>query len=97
MVNQLPIENVQKFKYLGRMINTEDGDWDTINYNVKRAREAWGALSRVLSVEGASPKQMASVYKAVIQAELIYGPESWALATAMGNTLQSFHSRVLDI
>jgi hypothetical protein len=36
---------------------------------------------------------MAYIYKAVDQAILLYGSESWTLTTAMGKKLQSFHHR----
>jgi hypothetical protein len=54
---------------------------------------AWGRLSRILSSEVATKKAVASIYKAVVQAILLYGSDSWTLTTAMGKKLQSFHHR----
>jgi hypothetical protein len=36
---------------------------------------------------------VASIYRAVVQAVLLYGAESWVLTKAMEQTLQSFHHR----
>jgi hypothetical protein len=88
-----PIKNVEEFKYLGRIVSCKDSDWPTVNWNLKRARAAWGKIGRILSNERASPKAMASVYKTVVQAVLLYGSESWALTLAMEKKLQSFHRR----
>jgi hypothetical protein len=92
-INGTIIETVNEFKYLGRKITNNDCDWPAINYNLRKARTAWGRLARVLSAEKAEPKTMATIYKAVIQAVLLYGSESWALTESMERRLQSFHSR----
>ena len=86
-----PIKNVDEFKYLGRKVSCKDSDWPTVNWNLKRARAVWGKIGRILSNERASPKAMASVYKTVVQAVLLYGSESWTLTLVMEKKLQSFH------
>lgn len=92
-VLEVPIKNVDEFKYLGRVVSRKDDDWPAVNRNLTRARAAWGKLGRILSKEGASPKAMASVYKTVVQAVLLYGSESWVLTSTMEKKLQSFHRR----
>ena len=92
-VNGIPIETVKEFKYLGRVVKNNDDDWPAVNQNIKRARIAWGKIGRILSREGAQPKAMASIYKAVVQAVLLYGSESWVLSLKMEKKLDSFHHR----
>lgn len=92
-VNGVPIRNVSEFKYLGRVVENSDNDGPAVNRNLTKARVAWGRLGRILSQEGANPASMASVYKAVVQAVLLYGAESWVLTLAMEKKLQSFHRR----
>jgi hypothetical protein len=87
------IETVHEFKYLGRMITSSDCDWSAVNYNLKKARAAWGRLAKILSSEKAEAKAMATIYRAVIQAVLLYGAESWAMTNTMVKRLQSFHNR----
>lgn len=88
-----PIEIVTEFKYLGRVVEKQDDDWPAVNRNIRRAQFAWGKLRRILSREGAKPKTMATIYKAVVQAVLLYGAESWVLSLAMEKKLNSFHHR----
>jgi hypothetical protein len=92
-INGLPIECVKEFKYLGRYLSEDDNDWKAINWNIKRARISWGRLARILSTEKATSKSMASIYKAVVQAVLLYGSESWTMTSSMCKKLQNFHHR----
>ncbi len=92
-VNGAPIRNVSEFKYLGRVVESNDNDGPAVNRNLTKARVVWGRLGRILSQEGTNPTAMASVYKAVVQAVLLYGSESWVLTLAMEKKLQSFHRR----
>jgi hypothetical protein len=92
-VSGIPIETVENFKYLGRILDNNDDDRPAIKRNLTRARAAWGRLGRILSKEGANSKAMASVYKTVVQAVLLYGAESWVLTLDLEKKLQSFHRR----
>jgi hypothetical protein len=51
-------------------------------------------VSRVLERDGASPKAMGMFYKAVVQAVLLYGCETWTLTNPMIKALEGFHHRV---
>ena len=90
-VQGVSIKNVSEFKYLGRVVNKNDDDWPAVNRNLQKARVAWGRLCRILPKEGANPKAMASIYKAVVQAVLLFGSETWVLTLGMEKKLQSFH------
>ena len=92
-VDGVPIENVSEFKYLGRVVKSNDDDRPAMKANMKKARAAWGRISGILTREGANPKAMASFYKAIVQSVLLYGAESWVLTLSMEKELQSFHRR----
>jgi hypothetical protein len=92
-VSGTPIKTVKQFKYLGRILDEDDNDWPAINRNLAKAQAAWGRLGKILSKEKANSKAMASIYKTVIQAVLLYGSESWVLNSDMERKLQSFHRR----
>jgi hypothetical protein len=92
-INGIPLKQVNEFKYLGWVLERSDNDWPAINRNVKRARMAWGQLSKMLTVEIADTKAMATIYEAVVQAVLLYGAESWVLMAAMIQKLETFHHR----
>ena len=89
-----PIEAVLKFKYLGRFLTSTDNDWLAVVGNLKKARQSWGRLARVLSREGAEPKVSRTFYIAVTQAVLLFGSETWVLTVRMEKALDSFQSRV---
>jgi hypothetical protein len=92
-VQGISIETVSEFKYLGQVVKNNHDDWSAVNQNVKKATATWGRICKILSKEGANPKVMATVYKAVVQAVLLYCPESWVLSLTMEKKLQSFHRR----
>ena len=92
-VGGVPLETVQIYKYLGRLLACNDDDWPAIHMNLKKARSRWASLSRVLVREGSTPRISGLFYKAVVQAVLLYGCESWVLTDKVWKTLESFHNR----
>ena len=60
-----PIELVSEFKYLGRILTATDDNWPAVVGNLRKARQSWGRLSRVLIREGADPKVSRAFYIAV--------------------------------
>jgi hypothetical protein len=92
-VNGCPIQSVSKFKYLGRILDNRDSDTAAVEYNLRKARQKWGRIGRILSKESAKPRVMASFYKAIIQSVLLYGAESWAISELTLCKLRSFHRR----
>ena len=77
------MENVTEFKYLERVMTAGVDDWPTVVGNLKRARESWGRLSLILRQEGADSKVSVIVFKAVMQAVLLFGAETWVLTPRM--------------
>ena len=92
-IGSTPIETVQEFKYLGRILDDRDQDLPAVTYNLQRARKRWGMIGRILKKKGANPKAMASFYKAIVQSILLYGSESWVLTKSMLDSLNNFHHR----
>ena len=62
--------------------------------NLGKERKSWGRLSWVLGWEGADPKVSGNFYKAVAQAVLLFGEETWVLTQRMEKALDRFQSRV---
>jgi hypothetical protein len=58
--------------------------------NIKRARIAWGSIGKELSTERADMKAMTSVYRAVVQAVLLYGAESCVVTSTMEQKLEGY-------
>ena len=77
------VENVPTFRYLGRPLDQMDDDCPAMRRNIMRARSVWGRLETLLRREGADPKVSESFYRAVVQAILLYGSETWVLLASM--------------
>ena len=71
-----------------------DYGWLAIVGNLGKARKSWGHLSWVLRREGADPKVSVNFYKAVAQAVLLFGADTWVLTQRMEKALDSFQYRV---
>ena len=68
----VPLSQVTSFKYLGRVLVAEDNDWLSVVSNLRRARQKWVQLTRVLSREGANSQTLGHIYLEVVQSFLIY-------------------------
>ena len=88
-----PIERVREFLYLGRWIFDSDDDTETIKRQINKTKYRWMRLSRVLKRRDANPLIMGSFYKAVIEAVLLYGSESWVISENNMKNLRSFHNK----
>jgi prophage DNA circulation protein len=76
------------------MVTENDDDWCAVNHNLKRAQMTWGRVRKILAREKKrNPKAASSIYKAVVQAVLLYGSEAWAMTAQMTNKLEMFHRR----
>ena len=74
-----PIKNILSFRYPGRVLTAENDDWLAVVGNLVNAWKSWGQLYWVLGQEGAYPKVSGNFYKAVDQAVLLIGSETWLL------------------
>jgi hypothetical protein len=85
------MEQVEVFKYLGRLLAQDDDDAQAIRQQLWRARGVWAQVGQVLRGENATPWVAAKFYKAVIQAILLYGSETWNLTASALARLEGFH------
>ena len=88
----IPLEMVTSFKYLGRVISAADDDWTAVAKNLARARKVLSRMSRILTREGAAPRVSGLFFKAVVQAVLLSGSETWVLTACMGKDLGGFRT-----
>ena len=63
--------------------------------NLEKSKNIWGWLSRILNREGTDSKVLGRFSKAVIQAVLLFGAETWVLTPRMERSLSSFQHRVV--
>jgi hypothetical protein len=87
------LEQVEVFKYLGRLIAYDDPNNQAMRSNLRKARGCWARVSCVLWAENASPQTSGVFYKATVQAVLLYGSETWSLSPSSVECLRGFHIR----
>ena len=68
-----PLETVTSFKYLGRVLTAGDDGWLAVAGNLRKARESWTRMTRILGREGADPRISGLFFKVVVQAVLLFG------------------------
>ena len=68
-----PLTAVSSFKYLGRILPALDYDWTVVVSNLRKLRNKWAHLSRLLGQEGADAKMSGNFYREVVQAVLLFG------------------------
>jgi len=92
--NGVPLQAVSIFKYLGRQLSNQDTDWPAVYTNLKKTRQRWARVSRVLAREGADARVSGMFYKAVIQSVLLYSCETWVITPSVLKALAGFHNRM---
>ena len=89
-----PLETVTAFKYLGRVLTAYDYDWPEVVDNIRKAWSRWAHFSIISGREGADPWTSGIFYKAVFQANLLFGSENWVVTPRIGRTVSGFHHRM---
>ena len=88
---EVPI--VIQFKYLGSFLHRDCNDEAEVDYRIKSAGNAFGALSRnIFRSKSISLKAKRVVYNGLILAILLYGAETWSLTEVLFNRLRTFHA-----
>ena len=82
---------METFKYLGRMLDRSDDKWPALRHNVGKAHIVWSRLGKLLRREGVDSQMSAMFYRAVLQAVLIFGEETWVLLTEISRKLEGMH------
>ena len=59
--------------------------------NIRRKRQVWGRLGKFLRQEGVDPILSEKFYRAVVQAVLLFGAETWVMLSAILNNLKVLH------
>ena len=65
-------DGVEVFKYLRRLLERLDNDWSAVLQNIRKARQLWGSLEKMLQKEGGEPAILEKFYCAVIYAVFLF-------------------------
>ena len=85
------LERIEVFKYLGRLIVYDDADTQAMRMNLRKIRGCWARILCVLRAENAAARTCGMLYKATVQAVLLYGSEIWSLSPTSVKRLEGFH------
>ena len=89
------IEGVERFKYLGRLMERSDDYCPSVLRNIRKASQLWGRNGKLLWREGEDPAVSAEFYCVVVQAVLLFGSETWVLKEKMMQRLEGVHVSLL--
>ena len=81
------IKGVDVFNYLGRPLDQLDNKWPVVISNIRKVRQGWGLLGKLLWREGGGggPFVSSNFYREVVQAVLLFGEGIWVpLAASLG-------------
>ena len=87
-----PLEMVTYFKYLGRVILEADDKWLAVVKIFSPAKKVWSRMSCILSRDGAAPLVSGFSFKAMVQAVLLFGAETWLVTPTHGQGPGGFHN-----
>ena len=79
------LEIMTPFKYLVRSMTELDNDCPTVMGNLRKSQKSWTHLERILGREGSSLRVSGMFFKAVMQAVLIFGSETWVFVFSSGH------------
>jgi hypothetical protein len=85
------LEQVEVYKYLGRMMAQDDDDTQALRAQLRKAGATWAWVGQVLRNENTSPFVAAQFYQAIVQAILLYGSETWVISRTAMVRLEGFH------
>ena len=68
-----PLAPVVSLENLGRVLSASEEYLLAVVYNLRRERQKWAQISRLLGEEVADAQMLGRIYVAVVQAVLLYG------------------------
>ena len=89
------LEQVSEFKYLGRILTDTDDDTKATDNQLRKAKQQWNSIAKLLKREGANANTKAKFYVAVVQTVLLYGTDSWVITEKNWKKLRSFPNHAL--
>ncbi|KAK3546988.1 hypothetical protein QTP86_007917 [Hemibagrus guttatus] len=94
-IDGTPLEDVQKFVYLGSKVTT-DGDCNKdINTRVSKANQAFAMLKPIWRTTSLSIHTKIKIFRSNVISVLLYGSECWKTTTAIEQKLEVFQNKCL--
>ena len=71
------------FQYIESTLEHTYNDWPVVHQNIYKTRVVFRSLGKLLQWYGAERQVSYLLYRAVVQAVLLFGLESWLVSDAM--------------
>ena len=85
------IEGVGRFNYLGILLDRSDDVWPALLHNIRKARQVWGWLGKILRMKGAETTFLEKFYRTVFQDVLLFESETRMFLTPIMQRLEGTH------
>ena len=88
------LTNTVLFKYLYRILTDKANGWPVVVDNLWKDRKKWYQMYSIIRREGANARTASNLFKAFVQAVLLFRSETWVVNPHVGLMLGGFHHRV---
>ena len=78
---ECPLASVSPIKYLERVLTELENNWPAVFMNLMKAWMKWDKMLRILVWEGVDARTSSTLYKAVVQAVILFGSKMWVMTT----------------
>jgi hypothetical protein len=91
-IGETPIQFVDSFRYLGRMVAHDDNDDLAIRTRIQAALGQWNRLRPILTKDGVRARTAGRIYLVVVLQCLLHGSDTWVLEHRSQKRLDAFHN-----
>ena len=95
VIEGTPIESVESFTYLGSQITTDGGAREDVKLRIRKAQYAFSQLNNIWRSNQLSLATKLHVFNTCVKSVLLYGCETWLVATDVTSKLQVFVNKCL--
>jgi hypothetical protein len=94
-VEDLKIEVVRRFKYLGMVINDVNDEMEEIRARILAANKSYSSLQTIFRSKQIHRNNKIRLYKTLIKPILCYGSVTWTLTQMSEQMLNTFERKIL--
>ena len=94
-VEDLKIEVVRRFKYLGMVINDINDEMEEIRARILAANKSYSSLQTIFRSKQIHRNNKIRLYKTLIKPILCYGSVTWTLTQMSEQMLNTFERKIL--
>ena len=90
-----PLEEVDKFTYLGSIVSNTGGTDEDIQARINKARHAFVTLRPIWKSSTLSKRHKLRIFNSNVKSVLLYGSETWRETKTLSKKLQTFVNKCL--